>query len=201
MKPFFAAVAMICSLKTIGQEDFLIRLNDTLISIALDKSYHIELNGIKLNFSVSSKDELTYSNTLYSFSYPKTFKVSSAQLDPGINQISILTAEGTGFLIQQYESINPTSLKELMLTEMTKESINYGYESTRSIYKRKLKSGEEIEVMKADLRYKEEVNIYEVAAVGKKDAGIIIITLRMDEDSKTEGQKVIDLMWKSLTVK
>jgi hypothetical protein len=200
MKPFLLAVAIICSVKGIGQEDFLIRLNDTIISIELDKSYDIDIKGTKLTFTVSSKDTLTYSNAFYSFLYPKTFRVSSTRVDTGIEQISILTAEGSGILIQKYESVNPTSLKEMMLTELTKESISYGFVSKRSIYKRKLKSGQEIEVTKADLRYKEDVNIYEVASVGKKDAGIIIITMKMDDDRNTQGQKVIDLMWKSLTV-
>jgi hypothetical protein len=153
-----------------------------------------------LKFIITSKDTLTYNNGFYSFLYPKGFSVLNSKIDIGIDQTSILTAEGTGIVIQKYESVNPTSLNEMMLTEMTNESISYGFESKRSIYKRKLKSGQEIEVTKAVLRYKEEVNIYEVASIGKKDAGLIIVTIKMDEDDNTQGQKVIDLMWQSLKV-
>jgi len=200
MKKILVIVAIFCSLKAFSQEDFVIRMNDTLINVALDKSYNINIKGTQLNFTVSSKDTLTYTNSFFSFSYPKAFRVSNSQLDAGIEQISIMSAEGSGMIIQKYESINPTSLNEMMLTEMTKESISYGFVSKRSIYKRKLKSGQEVEVTKAELRYKEDVNIYEVASIGKKDAGLIIVTMRMDEENNTEGQKVIDLMWQSLKV-
>lgn len=200
MRKTLAALAIFCSLQAFSQEDFVIRINDTLINVALDKSYNIEVKGTKLNFIISSKDTLTYTNSFFSFLYPKAYRVSSSKVDAGIEQVSIMTAEGAGIIIQKYESINPTSLNEMMLTEMTKESLSYGFESKRSNYKRTLKSGQEIEVTKAVLRYKDNVNTYEVASIGKKDAGLIIITVRMDEGTNTEGQKIIDLMWKSLKV-
>ena len=66
--------------------------------------------------------------------------------------------------------------------------------------KKILKPGHEIAVTRSVLRYKDEVNSYEIASIGKKDAGIIIVTIRMDEDANTQGQKIIDLMWKSIKV-
>ncbi len=200
MRQILEIVSIFCCLKGFSQEDFVIRINDTLINVELDKSYNVNVKGTKLNFMLSSKDTLTYTSSFYSFLYPKAFRVSNSKLGADIEQISILTAEGSGMIIQKYESLNPTALNEMMLTEMTKESINYGFVLKRSNYKRKLKSGQEIEVTKAELRYKDDVNIYEVGSVGKKDAGLIIITMRMDEDNGTDGQKVIDLMWQSLKV-
>jgi hypothetical protein len=201
MRKFLVALAIFCSLEAVCQEDFVIRLNDTTINVALDQPYTIHVKGTKLKFTISSKDTLTYNNSFYSFQYPKAFKVSSTKIEEGISQVSILTAEGSGMIIQKYESINPTSLNEMMITELTKESISYGFEPKRSTYKRKLKSGQEINVTKSVLRYKEDVNIYEVVSIGKKDAGLMIITMRMDENSNTEGQKLIDLMWQSLRLK
>ena len=200
MRKTLLAFAILTSLNVQSQDDYVIRLNDTVINVTLDKAYIIDIKGTKLKFEVSSKDTLTYTNSFYSFFYPKNFKVSNSKIDDGIDQVSILTSEASGILIQKYESLNPTSLNEMMLTEITKESISYGFESRRSTYKRKLKSGQEIEVTKAVLRYKEDVNIYEIASIGKKDAGLIIVTMRMDEDKNTEGQKVIDMMWQSLKV-
>ena len=201
MRKILLAMSILCYLSGQSQEDFVIRLNDTLINIELDKGYIIDVNGNKLKFSLKLKDTLTYTNTFYIFLYPKAFKVSNTTIDVGIDQASILTAEGSGILIQKYETLNPTSLNEIMLQELTKESISYGFESKRSTYKRKLKSGQEIEVTKAVLSYKDEVNVYEVASIGKKDAGLVIVTMKMDEQTATQGQKVIDLMWQSLTVK
>ncbi len=201
MKKILLALTILYSMPVLAQEDFIIHLNDTVLSVELDKPYQLNVKGTKLNFTISSKDTLTYNSQSYRFLYPKAFRVSNTKIDVGIEQISILTAEGSGILIQQYQTLNPTSLNEMMLTEMTKESISYGFVSTRSTYKRKLKSGQEVEVTRAVLRYNDDVNIYEITSIGKKDAGILVVTMKMDDESNTEGQQLIDLMWQSLMLK
>jgi len=201
MRLSLIVLIIFCSLKAFCQEDYVMRLNDTLINVVLDKPYNIDLKGTKFRFIVSSKDTLTYSSSFFSFLYPKTFKVTDTKVENGIEQASILSPEGSGLIIQKYETMNPTTLNELFLSELTKESISYGFISKRTTYKRKLKSGQEVEITRATLRYKEEVNVYEVASIGKKDAGLMILTISLGEGKFPEGQKVIDLMWNSLAVK
>ncbi|MGZ8542067.1 MAG: hypothetical protein ACXWV6_15555 [Chitinophagaceae bacterium] len=200
MKIVLITIAILFSADAICQEDYIIQLDDSSIPVALDKSYSFTVNGKKVNFKITQKDTLTYNDSFYSFLYPKGFKISNTRIDEGVEQNSILTAEGSGLLIQKYETINPTTLNDMMLSEMTKESISYGYEEKRSNYKKVLKSGHEMVVTKSVLRYKDEVNIFEVASIGKKDAGILIVTMRMDEEANNQGQKIIDLMWKSITI-
>jgi hypothetical protein len=74
-------------------------------------------------------------------------------------------------MIQEYSSMDPTSLVTLMLKEVTKESVEYGYKMTQEAVTRKLKSGETLKGLKATLRYKAEESYWEVLAYGKKDAG------------------------------
>lgn len=197
----FGLVFLIISLKVAGQADYIIRINDTVINIALDKPYNIKVKGENVQLIVKLKDTLTYSKSFFSFLYTKNYKVAQSKIENGIDQITILTANGSGILIQKYETLNPTNLKELMLTEVTKESINYGFKETRTTYIKKLATGQEVEVTKAELTYKDEVNIYEIATIGKKDAGLIVVTIKMDNNATSDGQKVIDLMWASLKVK
>jgi hypothetical protein len=201
MKVFILIVLTIFITNANAQSDYTFQVNDSSFDIALDKSYVILVNGQKVNLKLAQKEELTYNTDLYSFLYPKAFKVSTTKVDDGIEQLSILTAEGSGLLIQKYNTINPTSLNELMLTEMTKESISYGYVAKKTNYTKTLKSGQEINIIKSELRYKDEVNVYEIASIGKKDEGILIVTIRLDENANTQGQKIIDLMWKSLQFK
>jgi hypothetical protein len=200
MKQILIVLTLFTSLTAVGQEDYLMHINDTIISIELDKQYSIDAKGTKLQFKVSSKDTLLYQNAFFSFLYPKAFKVSQTKLDKGIDQISILTAEGSGILVQKYETLNPTSLNDILLNELTKESVNYGFKSKRTNYKRKLLSGQEVEVIKDVLRHHQDVNIYEVGSIGFKDSGLIVVTMKMDDESNTEGQKLIELFWKSLKV-
>ena len=200
MKIKLTAIALFFSFFASSQEDYIIHLNDTVIQVALDKPYQLNVKGKKLALKLTQKDTLIFDGSFFSFLYPKGFKVAETDIEEGVKQFAILTAEGSGFLIQKFESLNPTSLNELMLSEVTKESISYGYEEKRSSTRKKLKSGQEITITKSVLRYKDEVNSYEVASIGKKDAGILIVTMRMDEESNTQGQKIIDMLWKSIKV-
>ncbi len=71
----------------------------------------------------------------------------------------------------------------------------------REDYIRKLKSGEKLSVSKAILTYKDNRSIYEVASYGKKDEGIVILTIIPEETISQQGRKIIDLMWNSLSIK
>ena len=184
-----------------AQEDYVIRINDTTFKISLDKKYALIMDGRKINFILSANDTLIYNDDLYSFLYSKDFKVSKTKVEGGIEQIMLMTAEGSGILIQKYPSLNPTTLNEIMLTEVIKESLSYGYELKRNDYNRTLSSGQKIQINKAVLKYKDDTNVYEVASIGKKDEGILIITMVMDQNNSKQGQKLIDLMWSSLIYK
>ena len=197
MKLFFLGIMLLLLKPATAQEDYNLHVNDTVINIALDKKYDLTVNGQKITVKVSSKDTLVYNAGAYSFKYFKDLKVSKTIVAEGVEQIAILTAEGSGFLIQKYDNLDPSKLNEMMLNEVTKESISYGFEPKRTDYKRKLSSGQSIDINKMFLKYKDDINIYEVGSLGKKDSGIIIMTIRMDDDDKTHGNQAIELLWKS----
>ena len=201
MKNFLFIALFLFSLQMTSQNDYKIEINDTILEIALDKQYDILINGKKIKFKVSSKDTLVYDNGTYSFKYPKDFKVSKMNIDEGIDQIMLMTAEGSGVLIQRYSTINPTMLNGMMLNEVTKESLNYGYQMKKENHSKILKSGQEIKIEKAILTYKDEVNIYEIASIGKKDEGILIMTMMMDDEMSSQGKKLIKMLWNSLYYK
>jgi hypothetical protein len=199
MKRILIALIIITGFKAKGQ-DYKMQINDTAFDISLDKSYEISLKGQKIKFIINSRDTLKYDDGLYSFRYSKEYKVSKNPVDTGIEQITILTAEGNGIIIQKFSNLNPTKLNEIMLSEITKESLNYGYELKRNDYNRTLKSGQAITVNKAVLTYKDNVYKYEVASIGKKDEGIIIITMILSDNSY-QGQNIVNLLWDSLIYK
>lgn len=201
MKNYLLTLAFLAFAVGFGQSDYTIEINDTILDLSLEREYQIEIDGKPVKFTVRAKDTLTYNAILFSFKHSKDYKVSKSVIDVGIDQQMIMTAEGTGIAIQQYTSINPTMLNDIMMTEITKESLSYGYQLERKDYKRRLISGQEIKIDKAILRYKDETNIYEVASIGNKDEGLIIITMKMDNNISSEGQKIIDLMWDTLEFK
>jgi hypothetical protein len=189
------------SIKSFSQNDYKIQINDTIIEVSLDKEYYITLDEKEIQFKIVAKDTLIYEDDLFSFNYSKDYRISKLIIEEGIEQIMLMTAEGSGLLIQKYASINPTMLNEMMISEVTKESLNYGYKMKREDYTIKLKSGQKLDIDKAILTYKDETNIYEVASIGKKDEGILIMTIITNDEMSMEGRKIIDLMWNTLIYK
>lgn len=185
-----------------AQSDYIIEIGSNRLEIELGKTYDYPLGNSSIPFVVKMKDTLMYDGGLYNFLYPKEFKVAKTNVQEGLEQIMLMTADGSGFLIQKYSTLNPSSVTEIMLKEITKESLNYGYEEKRKDYKRTLKSGQKIEITKSLLKYKDESNIYEVATIGGKDEGILIMTMIIhDHGVGSEGKDLINLMWNTLSYK
>ena len=198
MRLILITLLILTSLNSFSQNDYKIQINDTIIEISLDTEYNFSLDKKQFSFKITSKDTLFFKDDLFSFHYTKDHKVSHLIIEEGLEQIMLMTAEGSGLLIQKYSNINPSFLNEMMLSEVTKESLSYGYKMERENYTRKLKSGQKLDVDKAILTYKDETSIYEVASIGKKDEGILIMSMITIDEMSKEGRQIIDMMWDTL---
>lgn len=200
MKNFFLALIIFISGNLIAQENYKIEIDGKTTEIELDKNYEIKIDNKIHKIKVASKDTLVYKDDKISFKYLKNYKIATTQLEDGLKQMMLMTADGSGFIIQIYSNMNPSMLNEIMLNEVTKESVSYGFELERKDYERKLSSNQKVKINKAFLTYKDEVNIYEIATIGSKDEGILIMSMRMDNEKNSEGQQLIDLAWSSLKI-
>lgn len=170
------------------------------MDISLDENFEATFENKTLNIKVSQKDTLTYSDDYLSFNYPKDYKISKTKIDEGIEQLVLMTGEGSGFIIQEYGTMNPTMLNELMLNEVTKESVNYGFELKREDYIKSLNNGLELKINRAYLTYKDEVNIYEITSIGLKDEGVLLMSMEMNDEDNSDGKQLIDMVWNSLSL-
>lgn len=198
MKKLFLTFIIIISCKSIAQENYKLEIDGKTTEIELDKNYEIKIDNKIHNIKVASKDTLIYKDDKISFKYLKDYKIATSQLDDGIKQMMVMTADGSGFIVQIYSNMNPSLLNEIMLNEVTKESVSYGFKLERKDYEKRLSSNQKIKINKAFLSYKDEINIYELATFGTKDEGVLIMTMRMDNEKNSEGQKLIDLAWNTL---
>ena len=184
-----------------SQSNYKIEINGEVFEIELNKDYELNVKDDFFNIKVKQKDTLLYSDEALNFNFFKEFKISSTKVDEGIEQLVLMTAEGSGFIVQKYSTINPSTLNELMMNKVTKESVNYGFELKREDYERVLKSGLKINVDKAVLSYKDEINVYEITSFGKKDSGLLIMTMKMDNSEGSIGNELINLIWNTLEIK
>jgi hypothetical protein len=197
MNKYIIIVALLSSLVLFSQEDYQVEMNGEKLDIELNKGYEFKVKGKKIILKFTMKDTLTYKDDFFSFKYTKDFKIAKTEIEEGIEQLMLMTAGGSGLIIQKYKSFNPTLLNELMINEVTKESVNYGFKLSRENYERTLKSGQEIKVDKAVLTYKDDTNIYEVLSIGAKDEGVLVVTMRLDKIEDSKGEKLIELLWNS----
>ncbi len=200
---FICALLGLLNISLMSQNNYLIRLNDTVYEVSMGNEHQILFNGEILNIELKQKDTLLYDSDFYRLQYPKGFQVSEVVIEEGVKQIVLMTAEGSGYIVQSYSGVNPVFMSEMMLHELTKESVHYGFKLERKDYSRTLKSGHELNILKAVLSYRDEENVYEVAALGERDEGILVATVIMNNhmNELLKGRELIRLMWNSLEYK
>ena len=182
------------------QGNYIIIINNDSIQIDLNNSINYKTSlGEELNIKVVQPEILNYSDDVISFSHHKSLNVSNSKIEEGIEQCMIVKSTGNGFMVQKYQTINPSSLTQLMLNEITKESISYGYSKTEKKFSKKIKSGQTIEGIQATLTYKGEKEVFTVATYGGKDEGIIVVTMLLNDDFK-EDKEIIELFLDTLSI-
>ncbi len=202
-KTIITLTALLLSFASLAQNqgNYIIVINNDSIQVDLDADILYETSsGEELTIKITQPEILTYSDDMISFNYDRYLSISDSKIDEGVEQCMILKSTGNGFMVQKYRTINPSSLTELMLNEITKESISYGYSKTEEKFKKKLRSDHTIEGIKATLTYKGEKEVYTVATYGGKDEGIIVITMMLDDDYQCD-KEIIDLFLETLEIK
>jgi hypothetical protein len=182
------------------QGNYIIIINNDSIRVDLNNEVdYTNKSGEELTIKVIQPEIQTYSDDMISFSHNKSLNVSNSKIEEGLEQCMIMKSTGNGFMVQKYKTINPSSLTQLMLNEITKESISYGYSKTEKKFSKKIKSGQTIEGIQATLTYKGEKEVYTVATYGGKDEGIIVVTMLLNDDFK-EDKEIIELFLHTLSI-
>jgi hypothetical protein len=90
-------------------------------------------------------------------------------------------------------------ITELMINEVALKNLTERSEMKRTNYKRKLVSGQKLTVDKIEIRSNGEKTFYEFASVGEESKGIFIVTIISMSEYSSQGKKIIELMWNSLS--
>ena len=196
-------ISLFCFINLNAQKDYIITVDGEAYEIDLGDKKSIKINGKSVEIGLRKKDTLILDENYFQLKYTKEHKISRVKIEEGIEQLMLMTAGGSGVIVQKYDAFNPTMLREMMLSEVTKESVSYGYSMKREDYETTLTSGDTIKVLKAVLEYKGETEVYEIAAHGRKDEGILVMTMNLNisDDVEDGGNEMIKLLWDSLKIK
>lgn len=179
--------------------NYILVINGDSIPINLNKDYKHKLNKKNVSIKLIQPLTLSYSDDVISFKNPNDLSVSKTQIEKSIQQLMVMTATGSGYMIQTYSGFDPSALTQLMVNEITKESVTYGYTKEEEEIEFNLVSGHVLKGLKATLKYKDDTEIYTVTAYGGKDEGIMVITMYLSNEYKNED--VINLLMDSLSIK
>ena len=200
--PILVSVAVAVSAASLAQAEALkgYRLTVDGVAADIDVGGEAELtlpDGRKVTARLERNEFVTYAGERFSFVHPSAMAVTKTQLTEGIVQHLLASAVGTVAIVQDYEAIDPVSLDQLMLQEMTKESVQAGAALTQEKASRKLADGKELTGLKATVKTRTETVDYEVLGYGRIDQGVMVIT-RIDRENVAVDQPMLDRFWESL---
>lgn len=183
----------------VSAEDYVLTINGLSKEISLDEESEVILpSGDSLLLTLHLKEYSGFSGDLFSFEHKSTYRPNRQNLGDGIFQTAVFTPLGTGMLIQEYMQLNPTSLVDLMLEEITKEEVEYGYEYVERVIQKEI-GGITISGKEAVTSYLGEEWTRSVLAHGGRDQGIIIISF-LKKGSYEEDRDLIEHFWESLEI-
>jgi len=179
--------------------DFVITINGVSQEIDLAQEVNLILpDQTSLKVTLHQKEYLRFSGDLFSFEHKSNVRPSRQDLGDGIFQTIIVTPLGTGLIVQEYTQMNPINLIDLMLNEVTKEEVDYGYKYSEKTVTEKV-DGITFKGKQAVTSYPGEEWIRSVLAYGKKDKGVLILTFIEKENYESEKLLIEDL-WKSIKI-
>lgn len=197
-----AVVALCCG--AAGSEDlkaFKLTIDGVAVDIDAGESVDVTLpDGKKARATLQRNDFATFSGDNFSFVHPSDVPVGKTDLDEHITQYLMASALGTIVILQEYSTMNPVSLNQLMLQEMTKDSVQAGATLTQEPTTRKLADGREMTGIRGTVKTRTDSADYEVLSFGAADRGVIVVTRLGAENAKAEGP-LIDRFWQSLQIK
>ena len=171
------------------------------IDIEVGKTQSISIGENQtISVTLKRKEIVTYSTEHLSFRHHSKYQPSRTDLGDGIYQNMFTSPLGTLVLIQEYTSIDPSNLIDMMIKELTKEEAKYGYNIKINKASKVLSDGTKLNGKSAISKYKNEENTKYVLCFQSVDSGILLIT-QIDKDNIQSDSEILDLFWKTLQIK
>jgi len=178
---------------------FRLKLGEHSVDLDVGQDAEIILpDGSKARVELTRNDFATYAGEGFSFVHPSDVSVTRSELSKGIVQHLMTTALGTMVIVQTYDGIDPSTLNELMLKELTRDAVAAGAKLERKPAQRDV-AGKALSGIAASETLKRDTVDYEIESYGKDDAGVVVIT-RMDRDNAAQDGAKIEKFWETFKI-
>ncbi len=179
--------------------NYILTIDGTSYEMSLDKKTQIKLGDSSFLVKLTQKEFLTYTTDSFSFEYSNKYSPSSSDLGDGILQSVMMTPLGVTMLVQEYTTMDPSTILDLMINEITKEEREYGYKIDAKKSSVNLPNGIVLRGKVVTSKYKGSDIKREFYTYGIKDAGLFIMT-QIDYEIASSDEVVIDTFMKSLKI-
>lgn len=181
-------------------EDYNLEINGNIYSLGLDEEQDVTIpDGTRLKLKLSLKEFLEYESIYFSFLHRNSYKPAKTDLGKGNFQTVMLTALGTAIIVQEFTRTDPSRLVDLMIHELTKEEIDYGYELEENDVSKKV-GNIDLKGKEAITTYKGEYTTRTVYGYGSKDEGLLILTI-IKSDNVDMDIHIIRDFWRTLKIR
>lgn len=189
---------LICGQANAG--DYVLTIDGKPYEVDLGEKATLKLpDGHTLGVTLDKKTVVSFKSEHFSFEHPSRLAPSRSDLGDGIFQTMMASPLGTMVILQEYTTLNPSSLVDVMLNELTKEEADYGYKITRSPATKKLANGAQLNGKVAVSAYKDDEYTRHVLTYESRDEGIMIIT-QVEKAASQEDLAMMETFWKSLVI-
>jgi hypothetical protein len=182
-------------------KNYVLSVEGTDYEIGLDGSVVAKTkNGKDITISLKRKEFSTFTKDVVSFEHRSDLSVAATDIERDIHQYLTASALGTLIIIQQYDTLNPSSLTELMLKQLSADDLATGYTMDKSDFSRTLADGTVMKGLRANLKHKNDDVDLQVLATDSGDGGVIAMT-RINHDMGAAEAPIIDRFWATLKLK
>ena len=179
--------------------DYIISIDGRPAEIDLNKELKFKTaSGKELAIILKQKEYLNYKSDLFSMAHKNTLKPNKSDLGDGVFQTLMSTPLGTVIIVQEYMSMNPEPMIDLLLKEITKEEVEYGYKyKERKV--EKLIGGKKFRGKQAITSYSGTEWTRSIMVYGGKDKGVLTITM-IEKDQYDNEKYMISDFWKNFKI-
>jgi hypothetical protein len=179
--------------------NYTITINDTKHDFSLGEQKQLNIGGRSLSVKLEQKDTVEFVKDNFSFKHSSNYSPSTTKVEEGIIQTAMMTPLGTVVIVQEYLTLNPSSLVDLMANEVTKEERQYGYKINSAPTSITLADGTVLKGKEITSRYPgTDIKRY-ILTYGSRDSGVLIMT-QIDNELASEEAQVIQTFFDTLDI-
>lgn len=181
-------------------EDFTLTIGSQSVDLTEGTPITTKILGQETTLLLKQREFSQYEDDWVSFTYPSRYGLTKSDLSDSIKQLTLVSGSGSLLLIQEYTKIAPSVFAEVVLKEMVKQELAYGYSMTKEAYSEIVADGIELTGLRATTKLDSKEIHYIILGYDGKDKGLLFV-LRTDNQGKEATATIKGTVWKSLRIK